>query len=183
MYKILVSDKLGQVGLDRLKAAEDVQVDVKLNLPKDELLQIIPEYDALIVRSETKVDADVLAAATQLKVVGRAGMGVDNIDVKAATRRGVIVMNTPGANSIATAEQTMALMLAVSRHTATAHASLKAGEWNRNKFVGTELYGKTLGVIGFGRIGRLVAKRAQSFGMEILAFDPLCRKVWPVIWA
>ncbi|MEI2611812.1 MAG: phosphoglycerate dehydrogenase [Candidatus Promineifilaceae bacterium] len=172
MYKILVSDKLGQVGLDRLKAADDVQVDVKLGLPKDELLQIIPEYDALIVRSETKVDADVLAAATKLKVVGRAGMGVDNIDVKVATRRGVIVMNTPGANSIATAEQTMALMLAVSRHTAPAHASLKAGEWNRNKFVGTELYGKTLGVIGFGRIGRLVAKRAQSFGMEILAFDP-----------
>lgn len=172
MYKILVSDKLGQVGLDRLKAAEDVQVDVKLGLPKDELLQIVSEYDALIVRSETKVDADVLAAATKLKVVGRAGMGVDNIDVKAATRRGVIVMNTPGANSIATAEQTMALMLAVSRHTAVAHTSLKAGEWNRSQYVGTELYGKTLGVIGFGRIGRLVAKRAQSFGMEILAFDP-----------
>lgn len=172
MYKILVSDKLGQVGLDRLKAAEDVQVEVKLGLPKDELLQIIPEYDALIVRSETKVDADVLAAATKLKVVGRAGMGVDNIDVKAATRRGIIVMNTPGANSIATAEQTMALMLAVSRHTAVAHTSLKAGEWNRSQYVGTELYGKTLGVIGFGRIGRLVAKRAQSFGMEILAFDP-----------
>lgn len=172
MYKILVSDKLGQVGLDRLKAADDVQVDVKLGLPKDELLQIVADYDAMVVRSETKVDADVLAAATNLKVVGRAGMGVDNIDVKAATRRGIIVMNTPGANSIATAEQTMALMLAVSRHTAPAHASLKAGEWNRNKYVGTELYGKTLGVIGFGRIGRLVAKRAQSFGMEILAFDP-----------
>lgn len=172
MYRILVSDKLGQVGLDYLKAANDVQVDVKLGLPKDELLQIIPEYDALIVRSETKVDADVLAAATRLKVVGRAGMGVDNIDVKAATRRGIIVMNTPGANSIATAEQTMALMLAVSRHTAVAHASLKAGEWNRSKYVGTELYGKTLGIIGFGRIGRLVAKRAQSFGMEIIAFDP-----------
>lgn len=172
MFRILVSDKLGADGLERLKQAADVTYDVKTGLKKEELLTIIPQYDALIVRSETKVDADVLAAGTALKVVGRAGMGVDNIDVKAATLRGIIVMNTPQANSIATAEQAMALMLAVSRHTAQAHASLKAGEWERSKFTGVQLYRKVLGIVGFGRIGRLVAKRAQAFGMDVLAYDP-----------
>ncbi len=172
MFRILVSDKLGADGLERLKQATDATYDVKTGLKKEELLTIIPAYDALIVRSETMVDEDVLAAGTALKVVGRAGMGVDNIDVKAATMRGIIVMNTPQANSIATAEQAMALMLAVSRHTAQAHASLKAGEWERSKYTGVQLYRKTLGVVGFGRIGRLVAKRAQAFGMEIVAYDP-----------
>lgn len=172
MHKILVSDKLGQAGLDRLDSAEDATYDIKTGLSKDDLIAIIPEYDGLIIRSGTKPDADVLAAATRLKVIGRAGIGVDNIDIKAATSRGIIVMNTPQANSIATAEQTMALMLAVSRHTAPAHASLLAGEWKRSAFVGQQLYRKTLGVIGFGRIGRLVTRRAQSFGMDVLAYDP-----------
>jgi D-3-phosphoglycerate dehydrogenase len=172
MFRILVSDKLGQVGLDRLAGAEDASFDVKTGLSKEELLGIISDYDALIVRSSTKVDADVLAAGKQLKVVGRAGMGVDNIDVRAATLNGVIVMNTPGANSVATAEQAMGLMLAVTRHTAPAHASLLAGEWKRSSFVGTELAGKTLGIIGFGRIGRLVACRANAFDMSVLAYDP-----------
>ncbi len=172
MYHILISDKLGKAGLERLDQMDDIQYDLKPGLSKAELLEIIPSYDGLIIRSGTQVDADVLTAATNLKVVGRAGMGVDNIDIEAATMRGVIVMNTPGANSIATAEQTMALMLAVNRHTAPAHASLLAGEWARSQFVGTELYGKTLGIIGFGRIGRLVAERAKAFGMEIMAFDP-----------
>ena len=172
MYKILISDKLGQVGLDRLDEMSDVSYDMITGMSKEELLTTIPGYDALIIRSGTKADADVLAAGTDLKVVGRAGMGIDNIDVKAATTRGIIVTNTPGANSIATAEQTMALMLAASRHTAPAHASLVAGEWQRSKFTGVQLYRKVLGIVGFGRIGRLVAKRAQAFGMEVMAYDP-----------
>ncbi len=172
MYKILVSDKLGQAGLDRLDQAEDATYDMITGLEKEELLTIIPEYDALIVRSGTQVDSDVLKTGEKLVVVGRAGMGVDNIDIQAATMNGVIVMNTPGANSVATAEQTMAMMLAISRHTVPASVSLKSGEWKRSNFVGTELNGKVLGVIGFGRIGQLVAERAKAFGMEILAYDP-----------
>jgi D-3-phosphoglycerate dehydrogenase len=172
MYKILISDKLGQAGLDRLKKAQDIQFDVKLGLEKEQLLSIIPAYDAIIVRSSTKVDRDVLEAGKNLRVIGRAGIGVDNIDIQAATSKGIIVMNTPQANAVATAEQAMAMMLAVSRNTAQAHASLLAGEWKRAEFTGTQLYRKTLGLIGFGRIGRLVAKRAIAFGMEVLAFDP-----------
>ena len=172
MYRILISDKLGQAGLDLLDEMSDVTYDVKLGLSHDQLLSILPDYDALIIRSGTKVTAEVLAASTNLKVIGRAGMGVDNIDVVEASRRGVIVMNTPGANSMATAEQTMALMLAVSRYTAVSHATLKAGEWNRSQYVGAELYQKVLGIVGFGRIGRLVASRAQAFGMEVVAYDP-----------
>ncbi|MFN2178718.1 MAG: phosphoglycerate dehydrogenase [Candidatus Promineifilaceae bacterium] len=172
MYRILVSDKLGQAGLDRLEAAEDTVYEMKTGLSKDELLAIMPEYDALIVRSGTKVDEDVLRAGTNLKVVGRAGMGVDNIDLRAATLAGIIVMNTPGANSTATAEQAMALMLGVSRHLAEAHSSLAGGEWKRSMFTGTELMGKTLGIVGFGRVGRLVSQRALAFGMNVLAYDP-----------
>ncbi|MFN2137767.1 MAG: phosphoglycerate dehydrogenase [Candidatus Promineifilaceae bacterium] len=172
MFRILVSDKLGQAGLDRLDAAEDVSYDLKTSLSQEELLEVMPEYDALIVRSGTKVTEDVLKAGSKLKVVGRAGMGVDNIDVRAATLAGIIVMNTPGANSVATAEHTLALMLGVTRHIAPAHASLLAGEWKRSSFTGTELLGKTLGIIGFGRVGRLVSQRARSFGMSVLAYDP-----------
>ncbi|MDX1614935.1 MAG: phosphoglycerate dehydrogenase [Candidatus Promineifilaceae bacterium] len=172
MYRILISDKLGVAGLQRLERTEDVQFDVRTNLNKEELKAAIPNYDALIVRSGTKVDADVLDAAANLKVVGRAGIGVDNIDLRAATLRGIIVMNTPQANAIATAEQAMTLMLTASRHTAWAHASLREGHWRRSTFVGQQLYRKCLGIIGFGRIGRLVASRAQAFGMEILAYDP-----------
>ncbi|MCA9959761.1 MAG: phosphoglycerate dehydrogenase [Anaerolineales bacterium] len=172
MYRILISDKLGTAGLERLAQITDAAYDMKTGLSKEELIDIIPDYDALIVRSDTKVDADILAAGSNLKVVGRAGIGVDNIDLQAASIRGIIVMNTPTANNIATAEQTMALMLAVSRHTAVAHESVKEGEWTRSKFVGTQLHGKTLGIIGLGRIGRLVAERAKAFGMEVVAFDP-----------
>jgi D-3-phosphoglycerate dehydrogenase len=172
MFRILVSDKLEQAGLDRLAAAEDATYDVRTNLSREELLSIIGDYDALIVRSGTQVDEEVLKAGKNLKVVGRAGMGVDNIDVRAATLAGIIVMNTPGANSVATAEQTMALMLGVTRHLAEAHASLLEGKWNRSAYTGTELMGKTLGVIGFGRVGRLVSQRALAFGMNVLAYDP-----------
>jgi len=172
MFRILVSDKLGQAGIDRLESAEDVSYDVKLKLSQEELVAAIGHYDGLIVRSGTKVTAEVLAAGKRLKVVGRAGIGVDNIDIRAATKQGIVVMNTPQANSIATAEQAIALMLAVSRHIAPAHASLLEGEWRRSDFVGDQLYRKVLGIIGFGRIGRLVATRAKAFGMEVLAFDP-----------
>ncbi len=171
-YKILISDKLGQAGLDRLAEMADVTYDMVLGLSKDELIARIPEYDALIIRSDTRPDADIIAAGTKLKVIGRAGIGVDNVDVAAATQHGVMVMNTPRSNSVATAEQTMALMLAVSRHTVPAHNSVAAGKWDRAKFVGTELDGKTLGIIGFGYIGKLVARRAQAFGMRVVAYDP-----------
>lgn len=172
MYHILIADKLGETGLAALAAAPDVTSDLKTKLSKEELLAAIPGYDAIIVRSGTEVDADVLAAATALKVVGRAGVGLDNIDLDAAAARGIRVVNTPGANSIATAEHTMALMLALSRYVVPAHNSLAAGEWARSRFVGTELYGKRLGIIGFGRVGRLVAGRARAFGMPVMAYQP-----------
>ncbi len=172
MYRILVTDRLGDAGLELLATAQDAAHEVQLNLSSDELTQAIGDVDALIVRSGTKVDAGIITAGRNLKVIGRAGIGIDNIDVKAATARGVIVMNTPQANAVATAEHTMGLMLAVARHVAPAHASVSAGDWRRSAFVGQQLYRKTLGIIGFGRIGRLVATRAQAFGMEVLAYDP-----------
>lgn len=172
MHKLLIADKLGQAGLDRLDEMSDITYDVAIGLTKEQLIEKIPAYDGLIVRSGTRPDADILAAGKRLKVVGRAGIGVDNIDLDAATRLGIIVMNTPRANSIATSELTMALMLAANRHTAAAHASVLQGEWNRSAFVGTELFGKTLGIIGFGYIGRLVAARARAFGMVVIAYDP-----------
>ncbi len=175
MFNILISDKLGAAGLELLDAADDAAYAMKPGLSKDELLAIMPNYDALIIRSGTQVDADVIAAGKNLKFVGRAGIGVDNIDLAAAKANGVIAMNTPGSNSVATAEQTMALMLAVSRNTVAAHNSLTAGEWQRSQYVGVELYDKVLGIVGFGRIGRLVAARARAFGMTVLAHDPYVR--------
>lgn len=172
MYRILVAERLSQSALDQLGAYPDVSVDVRTDLSRDELLSIIPEYEALIIRSGTQVTADVLAAGKNLRVVGRAGVGVDNINVKAATMQGVVVMNTPGANSIATAELTLALMLAVSRNILPAHASLAARQWQRGDFVGRQLYRKLLGCIGFGRVGKLVAERARAFGMDVVVYDP-----------
>ncbi len=172
MFKILIPDDLSAAGLDLLKADPEMAVDVVKKMPRAELLARVGDYDALIVRSETKVDAEVIERGSKLRVVGRAGIGVDTIDVDAATHRGVIVMNTPQANTIATCEHTMAMMLAVARNVAQADASLRRGEWTRSKFMGVQLMGKTLGVIGFGRIGSQVARRAQAFGMEVIAFDP-----------
>lgn len=172
MHRILVSDKLGPAALEQLSDLPDVSVDVKTGLSPAELIAVIPDYDALIVRSGTQVTADVLAAGEKLRVVGRAGVGLDNIDVRAASLQGVVVMNTPGANSMATAELTLALMLAASRHVPLAHASLLAGEWRRSEFTGRQLHRKVLGCIGFGRVGKLVAARAKSFGMDVLVFDP-----------
>jgi len=170
--RILVADEIGLTGLVVLQAADDVEVDVQPGLTKEELLAIIGKYDAVIVRSATTLDSDLIEAGKSLVVIGRAGVGVDNIDVPTATRRGIIVMNTPQANSIATAEQTMALMLAASRYTAHAHGAVASGEWARSRYSGIELAGKTLGIIGFGRIGREVARRARAFDMEVIAYDP-----------
>ena len=145
---------------------------MKLKLPPKELKKIIKDYDALLVRSGTKATKDIIEAANKLKVIGRAGVGLDNVDLAAASKRGIIVMNTPGGNTISTAEHTISLILALSRNIPQADVSTKKGEWERKKFMGVELYGKVLGIIGLGRIGVEVAKRAASFGMKIIAYDP-----------
>ena len=168
--KVLVADGVSKKGIDIL--AEDFEVVVKDKLPAEELLAIIPEFDAIIVRSASKVTAEVIAAAKNLKIIGRAGVGVDNIDVAAATARGIIVINSPGGNTIAATEHTMAMMLAMSRNIPIANETLQKGEWNRKKYVGVELRGKTLGVIGMGRIGSGVAKRALAFDMNVIGYDP-----------
>jgi D-3-phosphoglycerate dehydrogenase len=178
MIKILVSDPLSEEGLSVLKSHKEFQVDVKTELKPDALKEAIKDYDALVVRSATKVTKEVIAEAKKLKVIGRAGVGLDNVDLKAATQKGIIVMNTPGGNTISTAEHTMSMILALSRNIPQANVSTKKEEWKRKKFMGVELYGKVLGIVGFGRIGSEVAKRALSFGMKILAFDPfLSREV------
>ncbi len=168
--RILVADALAQSGVDALARQHDV--DVKTGLTKDELVAVVPGYHAIVVRSATTIDADVIAAATELRVVGRAGVGLDNVDVDAATRAGVIVCNAPQSNIISAAEHTMALILASARNVPQAHAALAAGSWERSKWSGTELHGKVLGVLGLGRIGALVAQRASAFGMKLHAYDP-----------
>jgi D-3-phosphoglycerate dehydrogenase / 2-oxoglutarate reductase len=170
MARILVSDPVAAEGVEILKQAG--QVDVITGMTKEELIACIGNYDALAVRSETKATAEVLEAAKNLKIIGRAGVGVDNIDVPVATNKGIIVVNSPEGNTIAAAELTMALLLSLSRNIPQAYSSLRQGEWKRSKYVGTEVYKKTLGVIGLGKIGREVAKRAQAFGMNVVAFDP-----------
>ena len=172
MIKILVSDVLSEEGLKVFKESKELTVDVKTDLKPDALKDIIKDYDGLVVRSATKVTKDVIQAATKLKVIGRAGVGLDNVDLEAATQKGIIVMNTPAGNTISTAEHTFSMILALSRNIPQANASTKKGEWKRSKFMGVELYGKVLGIVGFGRIGSEVAKRALSFGMKILAYDP-----------
>ena len=169
--KILVSDDVSESGLAPLKAA-GFDVEKRTNLSGAELRALMPDYDGLVVRSETKVTAELMDAGGRLRAVGRAGVGVDNIDVAAATARGIIVMNAPDGNTLTTAEHTMALLLALARGVPQAHASLRAGKWERKKFIGVELRGKTLGVVGLGRIGRVVAHRALAFGMKVVAFDP-----------
>lgn len=172
MYKVLVSDLLSQQGLDVLEADDDFEVDVCLNLSQEALLERISAYDALLIRSATKVTKDVIDAATRLKVIGRAGVGVDNIDVQAATRNGVLVVNTPTGNTIAAAEHTIAMLLALARNIVPAGISLKNRTWQRNDFIGVELYGKVFGTVGLGRIGREVARRAQAFEMKVISYDP-----------
>ncbi len=172
MHQILITDDLGPAGLHMLNEAEDVHYDV-VKLPgHDQLVGIIGGYDAVITRSGTPLRAATFDAAKRLKIAGRAGAGLDNIDVDAATSRGILVMNTPEANTLAATEMTIGLMLALCRHIPEADASTRRGEWNRRRFLGTQLSGKTLGIIGLGRIGSRVAVRCHAFGMKVLAYDP-----------
>lgn len=176
MFKILVSDSLSEEGLSILKTSKEFVVDVKTGLKPDELKSIIGQYDALVVRSATKVNREIIDAGTKLKIIGRAGVGLDNVDLKAATARGIIVMNTPAGNTISTAEHTMSMILSLSRNIPLADLSMKKGEWKRKDFMGVELYNKTIGIIGLGRIGMEVAKRSLSFGMRVKAYDPFLSK-------
>jgi D-3-phosphoglycerate dehydrogenase len=171
-YRVLVTDKLADEGLEQLRAEPGLEVVVSTKLDPGALRAALAEADGIVIRSGTQLTADVLRDQPRLKVIARAGVGVDNIDVPAATRQGIVVMNTPGGNTVSTAEHTVALMLALSRNVAKANDSLKAGRWDRNKFTGTQLGGKTLGVVGLGRVGQAVAKRAQGFDMTVVGFDP-----------
>jgi D-3-phosphoglycerate dehydrogenase len=168
--RILVVEPLAEEGLELLRRHHDV-VEL-VGAPREEILAAIPEYDALVVRSQVKADAELIAAGTRLTVIGRAGVGVDNVDLEAATRAGITVVNAPTGNTIAAAEHTLALMFGLARHTADAHASLKAGEWKRSAFTGHELRGKTLGIVGLGKIGQAIAVRARAMDMTVLGSDP-----------
>jgi D-3-phosphoglycerate dehydrogenase len=170
-YRILVLEGITERGAEILRG-EGWTVDMEKALPPAELVKLVPSYDAILIRSGSKMNADVIEAARCLKVIGRAGVGVDNVDLEAATRRGVLVMNSPGGNTLSTAELAVGLMLALARNIAPADAAMKAERWDRKSFAGTELFGKRLGVVGFGRIGREVAARCRAFGMEVQAFDP-----------
>jgi D-3-phosphoglycerate dehydrogenase len=168
--KVLVADPLSEEGIDVIRS--HAEVDVKTGLKSEELISTIGDYDALIVRSQTQVTADVIKAGKKLQVIGRAGVGVDNIDIDEATRRGIVVVNAPTGNTISAAEHTIALMLALARHIPRANVVLKSGKWQRSEFMGTELRGKTLGIIGLGNVGSEVARRARGLEMKLVAYDP-----------
>src|SRR5438132_242532 len=170
--KILVADTISPKGVDLLRGGGELQVDVKTGLKENDLLAIVVDYSAIVVRSQTKITARVIDAAKKLKAVGRAGVGVDNVDVDAATRRGVIVMNTPAGNTISTAEHAFSLLVSIARSIPQAHWSVKAGHWDRKSYEGVELHGKTVGIVGMGRIGTEIARRAIAFGMRPIAYDP-----------
>ncbi len=170
MSKVLVSDPIDQTGIDIL--SQVATVDVKIGLQPEELVQIIGEYDALMIRSGTRVTEEIITAGTNLKIIGRAGVGVDNVDVTAATRQGIVVVNSPQGNTIAAAEHALAMMLSLSRYIPDANASVKSGNWDRKSYVGAEIYKKTIGVVGLGKIGSHVAKVAKAMGMKLLAYDP-----------
>ena len=171
MPRVLIADSLSPAALDIFRQ-RGVEVDVKVGLTKDQLLEVIGRYDGLAVRSATKATKEVIAAATNLKVIGRAGIGVDNVDIPAATAAGVVVMNTPFGNSITTAEHAIAMMFALARQLPAADQSTQAGKWEKNRFMGVELYAKTLGLIGAGNIGSIVADRANGLKMHVIAYDP-----------
>lgn len=170
MPKVLVSDPIDQAGIDIL--SQVAQVDVNTGLCAEELVRIIPDYDALMIRSGTQVTKEIIEAGNLLKIIGRAGVGVDNVDVPAATRKGIVVVNSPEGNTIAAAEHAIAMMLSMSRHIPEANASVKGGKWERNRFIGVEVYKKTLGIVGLGKIGSHLATAAKAMGMKLLAYDP-----------
>src|SRR6202167_3104540 len=168
--KVLVKEKVGDSGVKLLE--EHFDVDLGIDWSNEELAEKIGAYHGILIRSATKMTAELIDAAENLRVIGRAGVGVDNVDVEAATRRGIVVANAPQSNVVTAAEHTMALLLALARNIPQAYAALIAGKWDRSKYSGVELYEKTLGIVGFGRIGQLVAQRARGFGMRVVAFDP-----------
>src|SRR2546427_1684433 len=176
LMKIVVADDLPSSALDLLRAEGDWKIDARAGRPPAALAADLADADALLVRSATKVDARLLESAPRLRIIARAGTGVDNVDVAAATARGILVVNAPGANSISVAEHALALMLAVARSVPAADRAMKDGRWEKRRFVGTELRGKTLGVAGLGRIGQEVAQRARAFGMRVVAHDPFISK-------
>ena len=171
-HRVLITDSLAPQGLERLRAYADLSIDIQIGLTPEELTSVIPPYEGLIIRSGTRVTKAAISAATTLRVIGRAGIGVDNVDVEAATKRGVVVMNTPGGNNVTTAEHALSLLLALARNIPQASASLKAGRWEREKFTGSEIANKVLGVIGLGNIGAIVAERALGLKMRVIAYDP-----------
>ena len=171
--KVLISDNLGQAGVDLFENEAGIDVDVKTGLSPEELKSIIPDYDALVIRSATKVTEDLLSSAKKLKVVGRAGIGLDNVDIPTATKKGVVVMNTPGGNVVTTAEHTIALMMSLTRNIPQGTTSLKEGRWDKKKLQGREIMDKTLGLIGFGKIGSVVADRARGLKMRVMVYDPV----------
>jgi D-3-phosphoglycerate dehydrogenase / 2-oxoglutarate reductase len=173
--KILVSDTLSEKGVEIFQKAKGIEVDVKTGLPPEELKAIIKDYDGLVIRSATKVTQEIIEAGDHLKVVGRAGIGLDNVDIPAASKRGIVVMNTPEGNTVTTAEHTISLLLAMARKIPQATASLKAQKWEKKKFQGKELFNKTLGIIGMGKIGSIVADRAKGLKMHVIAFDPFIK--------
>ena len=171
--RILIADKIAQEGIDLLhKELPEAQIDLSTGLSHEQLLARIGNYTALVVRSETQVTGDILAAASRLKIVGRAGVGVDNIDTDAATRQGIMVVNSPTGNIVAAAEHTIAMLMSLARHVPAANSSMKAGKWEKSRFLGSEVRHKTLGIIGFGKVGKEVASRAQGLEMQVIAFDP-----------
>lgn len=172
MKKVLISDTLSAEGIEILKNAPGIEVDVMTNLTPDELKGVIKDYDGLAIRSATKVTKEIIDHAEKLSVIGRAGIGLDNVDIPAASKRGIVCMNTPGGNTITTGEHTIAMMFALARKIPQATASMKEGKWEKNKFMGTELYNKTLGIIGIGRVGTIVADRAMGLKMNVIAYDP-----------
>jgi D-3-phosphoglycerate dehydrogenase len=176
MKRVLVSDPLSKSGLDILEKAKDLKVDLKPGLSPEALMKIIPEYDGIIIRSETKLKGDLIEAGKRLKVIGRAGIGLDNVDLPVATKKGIVVMNTPQENAIAAAEHTIAMILSISRKIPQATASMKAGKWEKKKFMGVELYNKTLGLVGIGVIGTIVADRARGLKMKVIGYDPYLSK-------
>src|ERR1700761_5095465 len=170
--KVLVADAISPRGVEALRLGGRLDVDVQTGLKEPQLIQVIPSYAAIVVRSQTKVTAPGISAAKSLKAIGRAGVGVDNVDVEAATRRGIIVMNTPAGNTVSTAEHAFSLLVSIARSIPQADASVKAGRWDRKSFEGVELSGKTLGILGMGRSGSEIARRAIAFGMLPVAYDP-----------
>jgi len=172
MKKVLISDNLSEEGIEIFKKMPGIEVDVRTKMTPDELKAVIKDYDALVIRSATKVTQEIIDLADRLKVVGRAGIGLDNVDIPAASKRGIVVMNTPGGNAVTTGEHAIAMMLAMNRKIPQATASMKSGKWEKTKFTGHELLNKTLGVVGTGRVGSIVADRALGLKMKVLAYDP-----------